>query len=126
MNVNVYLMEKKCHSDQWWNNSICLCECKKHYICEKDCIWNSATCSCQNGKYLTSIMDDSAITCDEIIESYDEETKTIPTSFNEKKATCETLIFYISLAFLLITITLLIAVSIYCFLIKYRAIMISL
>ena len=71
-------------------------------------------------------MDDSAITCDEIIESYDEETKTIPTSFNEKKATCETLIFYISLAFLLITITLLIAVSIYCFLIKYRAIMISL
>ena len=26
-------------------------------------------------------MDDSAITCDEIIDSYDEETKTIPTSF---------------------------------------------
>ena len=31
-------------------------------------------------------MDDSAITCHEIIESYDEETKTIQT----KKATCKT------------------------------------
>ena len=30
-------------------------------------------------------MDDSVITSDEIIESFDEETKTIPTSFNEKK-----------------------------------------
>ena len=35
-------------------------------------------------------MDDSVIMCDEIIESYDEETKTIPTNFNEKKATCKT------------------------------------
>ena len=37
--------------------------------------------------YYGSIMDDSAITCDEIIESYDEEIKTIPTNFKEKKAT---------------------------------------
>ena len=59
-------------------------------------------------------MDDSAITCDEIIESYDEET-----NFNEKKVVCKTQIFYILLAFLLITIALLIAVSIYCYLIKY-------
>ena len=29
-------------------------------------------------------MDDSAIICDEIIKSYDEEMKTIPTTFNEK------------------------------------------
>ena len=47
-------------------------------------------CSCENGKYLASIMDDSSITCDEIIESYDEETETIPTNFNVKKATCKT------------------------------------
>ena len=33
-----------------------------------------ATCNCENGKYLTSVMDDSAITCDEIIESYNEDT----------------------------------------------------
>ena len=59
---------------------------------------------------------------DEIIESYDEEIKTIPTNFNEKKAICKKQNFYILLAFLLITIALLIAVSIYCCLIKYHAI----
>ena len=57
-------------------------------------------------------MDNSAILCDEVIESYDEETKAIPTNFNEKKATCKMQKFYILLA-------LLIAVSIYCYLIKY-------
>ena len=50
--------------------------------------------------------------CDEVIESYDEETKTIPTNFNEKKATCKTRNFYILLA-------LLIAVSIYCYMMKF-------
>ena len=57
--------------------------------------------------------------CDKIIESCDEETKTISTKFNEKKSTCKTQNFYILLVFLLITIALLIAVSIYCYLIKY-------
>ena len=66
-------------------------------------------------------MDDSVIMCDEAIESCDEETKTIPTNFNEKKATCKLQNFYMLLAFLLTTITLLITVSIYCYLIKYRA-----
>ena len=55
------------------------------------------------------------------MELYDEETETTPSNFNEKKATCKTQNFYILLAFLLITIALLIAVSIYCYLIKYRA-----
>ena len=41
--------------------------------------------------------------------------------FNEKKAICETQSFYILLEFLLITIALLIAVSIYCYLLTYRA-----
>ena len=66
-------------------------------------------------------MDDSTIICDEVINSYDEEIKTIPTNFNEKKITCTAQKFYILVAFLLITIALLIAVSIYCYLIKYRA-----
>ena len=52
---------------------------------KKDYIWNLSTCSCKNRNYLASIMDDSAITCDEIIESYDEET-----NFNEKEANCKT------------------------------------
>ena len=42
-------------------------------------------------------------------------------NFNEKNITCKIQNFYILLAFLLITIALLIAVSIYCYLIKYRA-----
>ena len=65
-------------------------------------------------------MDNSAIVCDEVIETYNEEIKTIPTNFNEKTATCKTKNFYILLAFLLITIALMIAISIYCYLIKYR------
>ena len=75
---------RKFNSDQWWNNDKCQCECKKHHICEKDYIRNPATCSCEDGKYLASIMDDSAITCDKIIK---EETKTVTTNFNGKKTT---------------------------------------
>ena len=60
----------------------------------------------QKWKYLASIMDDSAITCDEIIESHNEETKTMSTNFNEKKATCKTKNVYILLSFLLISLVL--------------------
>ena len=89
------MTEEKCNSDQWWNNYKCRCECKKRHVCEKDYIWNPVTCSCKNGKYLASIMDDSSFMSDEIIESYDEETKTIPTNFNEEKVTCKISIFYL-------------------------------
>ena len=73
------------------------------------------------------------VICDEVIDadteaklndktqSNNEETKTVPANFNEKNITCKALNFYISLAFLLIIIALLIAVSIYCYLIKYWA-----
>ena len=61
----------------------------------KDYVWNPATCNCENGKYLVSIMDNSAIRCYKIIESYNNSTKTFPTNFNEKKTTCQTQIFYI-------------------------------
>ena len=92
----------------------------------KDYIWSLATCNWENGKYLASIMDDSVIMCYEIIESYEEdadaevksndEAKSYgKTSFNWKKAAC------LLLKFLLITIALLIAVGIYCYLIIYQA-----
>ena len=68
---------------------------KKHRICEKDYIWNPATCSCEKRKYLPSIIDDSVITYDKIIE----ETNTVPTNFNENKLTCKTQSVYILLAF---------------------------
>ena len=64
-------------------------------------------------------MDDSAIISDEVIKSHNEEIKNFPTNFNEKSITCKTKIFYILLAFLFIIKTLLVAVSIYCNLIKY-------
>ena len=103
------MMEKFVNLDQWWNNNKCRCECKKCHECEKDYIWNLAPCSCENGKYLASIMDDSTTTCDGIVKSYDEdvearsydETKAIPTHFNEKKKESER------------------PVSIYCYSIKY-------
>ena len=84
----------------------------------KNYVWNPATCNCENRQYLASIMEDSAITCDDIIETYDDET-----NFNEKRATFKTQKqnFYILLAFLIITITLLIDVTIYSYLIKYWA-----
>ena len=67
---------------------------------------NLAACSCENCKYLASTADDSMITFGEIIET----TKTVPA-----KSTSTNIL----LAFLLITIALLIAVSIYCHFIKY-------
>ena len=69
-------------------------------------------CSCKDCKCLASFIDDSVITCDEIIE----ETKTIK-QILIKKVDCQSQNFYFLLAFLLITNALLIAVSIYCYLI---------
>ena len=68
---------------------------------------------------MASIVDDSVIMCDEIIDG--KETKTITTNFNEKNAICKTQNFYTLLVFLLITTSLLITVSIYFYLIKYRS-----
>ena len=80
---------RKCNSDQKWNNDKCRCECKRHNIFGEDHIWNAATWSYKDDKYLANIMDDSVITCDEIIDveakSYNEETKSIQKNFNEKK-----------------------------------------
>ena len=68
-------------------------------------------------------MNDLVITCDEIkdaeVKSNDEETKTIPRNFNEKNITCKIQNFYILLVILIIPFALLIAVRIYCYLIKY-------
>ena len=75
----VNLTEKKV---LWWNNDTCESECKSHYICEKDYIWNPRTCSCKNEKCLASIIDDSAITCDKMTQSYNQEIKPISKNFN--------------------------------------------
>ena len=61
----------------------CQCECKKHYVCKTDYVWNPAACNYEVEKYLASIMDDQAITCDENIGSYHENTGT--KSYNKTK-----------------------------------------
>ena len=53
----------------------------KNVMCQK----RLATYSCENAIYLASIMNDSAITCDGIIESNNLKTKAISKIFNEKK-----------------------------------------
>ena len=58
---------------------------KKYRVFKKDYIWNPATCSCKNGKYLASVLNDSVITCDEIMK----ETKTVSKNFNEEKVACK-------------------------------------
>ena len=50
--------ERKCDSNQWWNNDKCWFKCKNHHVCEKDFIWIPATCNCGNGKHLPSVIDD--------------------------------------------------------------------
>ena len=106
---------RKCNLHQWGNNDKCWSECKKCHICEKIMFGILLHANMKMENLLASIMDDSAINCDEIIESYDEET-----NFNERKqpSKCKVSIFF---ALLLITVELLIAVSIYCYLIKYQA-----
>ena len=84
-------------------------------MCEKDYIWNSDICSFENGKYVGSFIDESLITNDEMIDTTKSIlTKTVPMKSNLKN-------FHILLVFLLITIALLIAVIIYCYLRKYQA-----
>ena len=98
-----------CKSDQWWNIKRCWRECKKGHVCKNKNVSDSVTFTWKNGKYLASIMDNSVIMGNEVTDSYNEEAKTIPTNFSGKKEIC------------LITIALLIAVSIYYYLIKYQA-----
>ena len=111
---------RKCNSNQKCNNDKCGCKCKIMWIQEKDYILNHVTCSCTNGKYLASIIDDSVITCDEIIDpkatSYNKETKhfqqilTKKVPFKTKK--------YIYFACLFINYY---SIIDYCYLIKYKS-----
>ena len=88
---------RKCDSDKWWNNDKCWCECIKRHICEKDYVYNTATCNYENGKYLASVLDDSAVLSDEITESYKKKQKLFQQIFMKKKQSinCKTSIFYL-------------------------------
>ena len=69
----------------------------------RSCVQNPVACTCKNGKYLGSIIDDSVITCDEIIDavakSYVKVTKfvlakTVPTKSTSKKLLQQISIFF--------------------------------
>ena len=119
----------KCNSNQKLQNDKCLLKCKnskEHCVCKNVYFWNPATSSCKNGKYARNIIGDSVVICDEIIDM----TKPIPTKstsiknvstkymsikiFLTKRASTN---FYMLLAFSFVTTGILIAVSVYCYLV---------
>ena len=53
-----------CTSNQKWNNNKYQCACKKYHTSKKDYNWNSSTRICE---YWSSIVDDSVIVCDKIV-----------------------------------------------------------
>ena len=79
----------QCNLNQEWNNNKCWCESKNCQTCREDNSWNSSICICENSKYLGSIIDNSVITCDEIINATDSVstniTTTVSTNFYSKK-----------------------------------------
>ena len=81
---------------------------KKRDIC--DFISHPATNSCKNGKYLVSIIGDSVINCDEIVDA--KEAKTITTNLMKKIQSIKNKISIFYLTFLLSTIVLLVAVAV--------------
>ena len=130
--VNLDKCIGSCHTPNDLSNKICvlnetedlnlsifnmLTGIKTFVIFGKNNIWNSATFSCENGKQLGNTIDDSVITCGEVRET----TKAVSTNFNEKKSKLQNKKNLYFTCFLSITIALLIAVRICCYLIKYKA-----
>ena len=54
-------------------------------MCKEDYGWNPTTCICENGKYPGSIIDNSVIRCDEIINAVGNVSTTMSTNFYKKK-----------------------------------------
>ena len=69
-------------------------------MCEKDYV-ASKNMTCKRGTYLESIIDDSVVTSNEIIDAVQlEPIKTRPINFNNKKATCKINSFYVTCIFI--------------------------
>ena len=79
----------------------------------KDYIWNPVTCCFENGKYLANVMGFQQLRMMKLLKK-EKHLQQLKNKKNEKN-------FYIWHNFLLITMALLIAANIYCYLIKYKA-----
>ena len=131
-NLNKYLMvENKIQITSGITINVAVrTKIRKKHVCDKNHIWNSNKCTFENGKYLGSIIADSGIMSDATIKvTKATPTKTVPakttpiqtisTNFNKQKVTCKLKKSYILISFLLISISLLIALSIYYCFMKY-------
>ena len=56
----------------------------KNCVCEEDYIWNLNTCAWKIDKYLKSLIDNSVVTCDKIVDTVFDTYKKL-TNFNEKR-----------------------------------------
>ena len=57
------------NSNPKWNDDKYQCECKNYRMCKKDYSWIPSTCICENIRYLKSIVDESVIVCDAIVNA---------------------------------------------------------
>ena len=89
-------------------------------MCENDYTWNPSTSTSKNDIYLEVIWDE-VIKKTKLVPTKTILSETVSTNFNEKKVDCKRKNFSILLVFLLNTRALLIAVSIYFYLIKHRS-----
>ena len=66
---------RKCNSNQKWKNNKCQCEYKKPIItntCKNDYVWTPSTRDCEiNYADMKSLIHDSVIICDKIIDAVD-------------------------------------------------------
>ena len=116
----------RCNWSQKWNNDKCNCECgksMKHCVC-KDYIWNPSACTCdideywKNYAYTKSLINDSVITGDEIIDMWD----TVSTHSISKEIKYK-MDYYVFHTTLLVTICLLLLIFIAnnCYYIKHQS-----
>ena len=82
---------RKFNLNQKRNNDKCrrdLKNQKEHRMCRKSYFWNPTACTCKNDKYAGSIIGDSVVICNEIIEeTKSTSTETIPTRSTSTKST---------------------------------------
>ena len=97
----------KFNSNQKWKNNKGKYEYKnsiKHSVCKKDYVWNPSTCACEiNYAYMESLIEDSVVTFDEIIDAvtklYVDTTEIVLINSNNKNETCKMDNYYFANSF---------------------------